>query len=56
MGSGSGIVTTAAQVTAVPQVQSLVWELLHALSTGGKKFIFSFSISPEFVFINVVGV
>ena len=34
---GSNIVTAVAQVTAVVQVQSLGWELLHALSTAKKK-------------------
>ena len=34
---GSSIVTAVAQVTAVVQVQSLVWKLQHTASVGKKK-------------------
>ena len=38
-GSGSGIVTAAAQVAAVAQVQSLAQELPHATGHGQKNKI-----------------
>ena len=37
MGSGSDIVTEKALVTAVAQVQPLVWEIPHALGMEKKK-------------------
>ena len=37
VGSGSSVVTAAAQVTAVAQVQSLVWALLLMAGMGKKK-------------------
>ena len=37
---GSGVVTAAAQVAAVAQVQSLTWELLHAIGAARKSFLF----------------
>ena len=37
MVKGSSIVTAVAQVTGMMQVQSLAWELLHAVDAAKKK-------------------
>ena len=39
MGKGSGIVTAAAQVTTVPRVRSLAWEISYAMgmARGNEK-------------------
>ena len=37
MGEGPGVVTAEAQVTAVVQVGSLAWKLLHAMHAAKKS-------------------
>ena len=37
VGWGSGVVTAAAWISAMAQVQSLAWELLHTMGIAKKK-------------------